>query len=256
MPAPEEQIPFRWSSYKKPGQLCYSLAMELLTAISRGVYPAGSLLPTMERISAEKGVSVSTVRRAMGLLCGIGAVKSSRPNGMRVLPLLQSVENCDFTKPALRQGLLDMLESLQIFALSCRAVAELALKPAGTMQRWKTRLCAIRDSAHYDILPYAVLELVAGSVPSNAIQVVYKELLQQLFWGNPLRGMKGGQAAANALLEPYLAGMIASLEKADATGFCSHLEGLMLLELRDSKAHVLQLGIQEASAVLTPEDGE
>lgn len=258
LPSPEEQIPFRWSSYKKPGQLCYSLAMELLTAISRGVYPSGSLLPTMERISAEKGVSISTVRRTMGLLCGIGAVKSSRPYGMRVLPLMQGAKNCDFTNSVIRQRLLDMLESLQIFALSCRAVAELALQSldADSIREWKRRLCALKESPHYDILPNAVLELVTDYVPSKAIQVVYTELLQQFFWGNPLRGMKGDRTATNTLLEPYLTGMITCLKNADIPGFCGRLEELLLFELRDSKARLLQLGIQEANAILIPENDD
>lgn len=258
LPAPQEQVPFRWSSYKKPGQICYSLAMELLTSISRGVYPPGSMLPTMERISAEKGVSISTARRAVGLLCSVGAVESSRPCGMRVLPPMQSAKNCDFTKPAIRRRLLDMLESLQIFALSCRAVAELTLRSlgAGSIQAWNRRLCTLKESPCYDILPHAVLELVIGSVPSNAIQVVYKELLQQFFWGNPLRGMKGERAAVNALYEPYLTGMITCLEHADFRGFCGQLERLMLFELQDSREHLIRLGIQEAAAILVPEDGE
>lgn len=258
LPVAKNQIPFDWSSYKKPSQLCYSLAMELLIAIGRGVYPTGSLLPTMERISAEKDVSVSTVRRAMSLLCSIGAVKSSRPYGMRVLPLMQSAKNCDFTNPAIRQRLLDMLECLQIFALSCGAVAKLTLESldAGSIQVWKQRLCALKKSTHYEILPHTALELVANFVPLRAIHTVYQELLQQLFWGNPLRGMKGDRAATNASLDPYLTDMIACLENADRQGFCSRLEELMLFELRDSKAHLLQLGIQEANAILTPESGE
>ena len=258
LPAPEEQLSFRWSAYKKPGQLCYSLAMELLTAISRGVYPSGSLMPTMEQISVEKGISISTVRRTMGLLCSIGAVKSSRPYGMRVLPLLQSVGNCDFTNPAVRQGLLHMLESLQIAALSCREVAELTLKSldAAALQGWKQRLRALRESPRYDILPNAALELVRDSVPFQAIRVVYTELMQQFFWGYPLRGMKGDRAAANEALKPYLNGMIACLENADIPGFCGRLEELMLFGLRDSKIRMLQLGIREANAILIPENDE
>lgn len=258
LPSPEEQIAFRWSAYKKPGQLCYSLAMELLISISRGVYPPGSLLPTMERLAAEKGVSISTVRRAMRLLCSIGAVKSSRPHGMRVLPILESAKNCDFTQPAIRQRLLDMLESLQILTLSCGAVAELSLKSldAGAIQIWKRRLSAIKEMPYYDVLIYTVLDLVANAAPYKTIRTVYTELLQQLFWGNPLRGMKGDRETINALLEPYLTGLIACLENADIPGFCSWLEAFTMYELRDSASRLLQLGIQEANAVLVPGSGE
>ena len=47
-PSPGKEVSFTWSSYKKSQQLCYSLAMELLIAISRGVYPVGSQLPSQK----------------------------------------------------------------------------------------------------------------------------------------------------------------------------------------------------------------
>ncbi|MBO1678511.1 GntR family transcriptional regulator [Bittarella massiliensis (ex Durand et al. 2017)] len=258
LPAPEEQVAFYWNSYKKPGQLCYSLAMELLIAISRGVYPAGSLLPTMERLSEEKEISMRTVRRAVGLLCNIGAVKSDRPYGMRVLPILESIHNCDFTQPPIRQRLLDMLESLQIFALSCGAVAERALRSLDpdSMGLWRQRLSAIKGMPYYDVLTYTVLALITDSIPNRTVHTVYSELLQQLFWGNPLRGMKGDRETTNALLEPYLAGLISCLENQDIPGFCGKLEQMLLYELGDSRDHLLQLGIKEAKNILVPERDE
>lgn len=250
-----QQVAFCWNPYKKAGQLCYSLAMELLIDISRGIYPAGSFLPTREQLSVEKGVSISTVRRAVGLLCDIGAVKSARPAGMCVLPLMQTSDNCDFTRPAIRQRLVGMVECLQIFALSCRAVAELTLQSLDTdsIGCWKQRLAALLDSPNYDVFPYVVLELMVNFVPYRTIHTVYAELLQQLFWGNPLRGMKGNLEATNALLKPYLAEMLTCLENEDIPGFCNYLEEFMMYELRDSLKHLLQLGIHEAKNILVPE---
>ena len=256
--APKEQIAFRWSSYKKPSQICYSLAMELLTAISRGEYPTGSLLPTMERLAKEKSVSISTVRRAVSLLVSIGVVKTDRPYGMRVLSILKSSENCNFAQPSIRQRLLDMLESFQILTLSCRAAAELTLNAldAGSVAQWQFKLSAITALPNYDVLSYAVMALIANSVPSTTIRTVYTELLQQLFWGCPLCGMKGDQKTTNALIEPYLMSMLTCLENLDIHGFCDTLEELMLYELRDSAQRLLQLGIQEAGAVFIPKKGE
>lgn len=258
LPVSEQPVEFRWSSYKKPSQLCYSLVMDLLSAISRGVYPPGSLLPTMERLAGEKGVSLSTVRRAEGLLCSIGAVKSSRPYGMRVLPLLDSAKNCDFTQPALRKRLVDMLESLQILTLSCGAVAELTLNAldAGSINAWKRRISEIKDMPYYDVLPYVVLSLITNAVPSKTIRTVYTELLQQLFWGNPLRGMKGDRGTVNGVLEPYLSGLLDCLENGDTAGFSSWLEDYLLNELRDTADRMLRQGIHEAGAVLIPEKNE
>ena len=106
--------------------------MELLTSISLGQYPVGSLLPSQEELARQKGVSVSTVRRALLLLDSIGAIKSAKYIGTRVLPFDKTAENSDFTRPVLQRRLMDMAESLQILALSCQAVSQLTLSSLNT----------------------------------------------------------------------------------------------------------------------------
>ena len=70
MPPPEQEVAFQWNSYNKASQICYSLAMDLLVSINNGVYPADTLLPSLNKLSQEKQVSVSTVRRALSLQIG------------------------------------------------------------------------------------------------------------------------------------------------------------------------------------------
>lgn len=253
--APGNQMDFRWSSYKKPNQLCYSLAMELLISICQGVYLPGSLLPAMEQIARDRNISISTVRRAVGLLCSIGAVKSSRPYGMRVLPFSESLEHCDFSQPVLRQRLIDMLESLQILALSCRSVAELTLRSlsAESLRHWLQTLSSLKERPYYNVLPYVVLDLIAGHVPYQTIRTIYSELLRQLFWGNPLRGMKGSLETMNALLEPYLTGLLTRLEEGNTSAFCDMFEEMMLHDLKESADYLQKMGIQEAGYILVPE---
>lgn len=257
-PSLEEQVAFRWSSYKKAGQLCYSLAVELLIAISRGIYPEGSFLPTREQLSEEKGVSISTIRRAVGLLCDIGAVKSCRPRGMQVLPFIQSTENCDFTQPVIRNRLLNVVESLQFFSLSCRAVCEITLTSldAHSIGLWREKLMMIKDIRHYDVLSYAILDLIAKTAPYKTIQLIYSELLKQLFWGNALRGLRGTQETANRMFEPYLTRLIDCLEECNFSAFSDKVEELMLFDLKNTIGYLLQVGIHEANKILIPEKDE
>ncbi|MBU9727184.1 GntR family transcriptional regulator [Diplocloster modestus] len=118
---PIYNVKYSWSSYKKPSQICYSLGMELLTGISRGDYPAGSFLPSLEKLAKEKKVSISTVRRTLLLLGYIGATRSVNGVGTLVMSLDKSADNCDFTQPIVRKRLMDFAESLHFLALSCRA---------------------------------------------------------------------------------------------------------------------------------------
>lgn len=174
-----EKIDFSWSSHENPSQRCYTLDMELLIPVSCGIYPAGSYLPSADRLAIEKDVPVSTVRRALTLLNSIGAVKSSRPLGTRVIPFMQSKENCDFTQPAIRGRLLALAESSQIFALSCKEVSHLTLESldASFMDQWKRKLYWVKEWRHYDMLNYAILDLITQSAPYRAIQTIYSQLL-------------------------------------------------------------------------------
>ncbi len=254
----DEQMIFCWDAYKKSSQRRYTLSMDLLIDISRGVYPVGSYLPSAERLSLEKGVSISTVRRAVSLLNSIGAVKSSRPLGARVLPPAQSTENCDFTQPDLRRRLLDLTSSLQMFALSCRSISKLtlaSLTPA-SIRHWISHLCKIRSMGRYELVTYASLELLSKYAPYQTIRTVYTELLRLLFWGNPLRGMRGVPDVTNAMYGPYFSCMIASLKEKQIDRFSAKLEELLLFELRVTVDQLLQVGIPEAGTILVPSKNE
>lgn len=250
-----QSVPFRWDAYRKASQLCYSLATEILVDINRGIYPAGSYLPSAAQLSEKKGVSVSTVRRTVSLLGSIGAVKSSRPRGACVLPFDESLKNCDLTQTVIQRQLLGMLESLQIFALTCREVTERTLSALDLDSRcqWIQELEKIKGFQHFEVIGYCILELLAKWAPYQAIRVVYSELLPLLFWGYPLRGIKGGQGMVNAAYAPYIDKLIGYLETGNILRFSAKLEAFMLWELREKAECLAGLRIPGADGVLIPE---
>lgn len=255
-PPPEQEEAFAWSSYKKSRQLCYSLAMDLLISISRGEYPAGSLLPSQEELAGQKGVSVSTVRRSLELLGSVGAIRSAKYVGTRVLPFDQATENSDFTKPVLQRRLLDMAESLQIFALSCKDVSLLTLSSldAGSVAALCGELKARKQWRRGDILSYFVLDLITRHAPCQAIRTVYSELLRQFFWGYALHGLLESPEALNAISDPYFDALIAALEGADYPRFSAKLEELMLHELRRTVNSLSGLGVPGVERLLISSD--
>lgn len=255
-PSPGKEVSFTWSSYKKSQQLCYSLAMELLIAISRGVYPVGSLLPSQKELAKQKGVSLSTVRRALELLSSVGAIKSAQYVGTQVLPFDKATENSDFTKPVLQRRLLDMVEGLQIFVLSCREVSLLTFSSldADLADKLCEKLKKQKQFRRGENLSYFMLDLIAKHAPYQAIQIVYSELLRQNFWGYALRGMKGSQEAINAVYDPYFDALIDALEKADFSRFSAKLEELMRYELCSNLDLLFQLGIPGAEGILIPDE--
>ena len=251
----QQEASFTWNPYKKASQLCYSLAMDLLIAISRGQYPEHTMLPSLSQLSIEHGVSISTVRRALSLLKGIGAVKSIKRIGTRILPYHESARQCDFTNLLIRKRLLSMAQSLQILTLSCRDVAELTVSALDTdaLQEWLAMIDGIKARQRFELISYASLELLAQSAPYAAIRTVYTELLQMLFWGYPLGSVNNMDHHAGNYYRSCTETLVRLLEKADASAFSENLESLMIHELRIVVNNLTQLGIEDAGKLLLPD---
>ncbi len=252
---PEKEVDFCWSSYQKSQQLCYSLAMELLISINRGLYPVGSLLPPQKELAAQRSVSVSTVRRAFALLGSVGAIKSAKYVGTQILPLEKATENSDLTKPVLRRRLLDMAESLQIFALSCKEVSQLTLSSfdANAVAELCSELKAYKRQQRGEVLSYFIMNLIGGCAPYQAIRTVYSELLRQFFWACALRGVMGGGEATNHMYHSYFDVLIPSLERRDFLRFSAAVEDLMIHELGRFMGALSQIGIPGAERILIPD---
>lgn len=65
------------------------IANELRTRITSGVYVAGSLLPSIIKLSEEFGVTTTTVRKALGILRSEGLIDSEPGYGTFVKPLTE-----------------------------------------------------------------------------------------------------------------------------------------------------------------------
>lgn len=255
VPVLPQQIPFTWSSYEKASQICYTLAMDLLTQISRGHYPVHSLLPSLNKLSKERNVSVSTVRRALSLLNGIGAVKSEKRIGTRVLSYHETSENCDFTNSVVRKRLLDMARSMQILTLSCREVSELTIASldAAGRQQCAAHLSTVGQRQLYELVTYDALEMLKLSAPYQTIRTVYGELLRQFFWGYALRNIWEKSGDRINRCRSCFEILMSSLEAGDAVRFSEALEELMIHEFNFSIRNLVQLGIGEAQKLLIPE---
>ena len=255
-PPAEEEITFAWSSYRKNQQLCYSFAMELLLSISQGRYPVGSLLPTQKELAVRKGISVSTVRRAFELLDSVGAIKSAKYVGTKILPFDKTTENSDFTNPVLRRRLLDMTESLQILALSCREVSLLTLSSldGASVRQLLRELDSNRKRQRGETLSYFILKSIAELAPLQTIRTVYSELLLQFFWAYALRGMEGSQEYINRIYAPYFDALAEALQKADYSRFSAALEELIIYELRSTVNYLSQLDFPGMENILIPDE--
>lgn len=253
--AAEGQTAFAWSVYKKASQICYTLGMEFLIAISVEQYPPNSLLPSLSAVAREKQVSVNTVRRTMALLNDIGAAKSINGVGTRVLPPEEIAENCDLAGASAHRQLLSYAKSVHILALSCRqaALETLAAMDKETAEKWSVQLRGYARMGRHELTPYAILNLISKDAPQAAVRAVYTALFRNLFWGYPLRSLVQDPRGYNAFYVPQLQYLLACLERRDAAAFAARLEELMWYEMRSIAEQLAELGIREAAGLVLDE---
>lgn len=252
MSFPVQEDSFKWNSYDKASQICYSLAMDLLISINNGRYPADTLLPSLNKLSHEKHVSVSTVRRAISLLNGVGAAKSIKRIGTKVLPSHEIVKNCDFTNSVVRKRLLDMAQSLQFLTLSCRDIAEDTIRVLGEeeLQTCRNRLAALKEKQRYELIGYTALDLLKCLSPYHAVRTVYKDLLQMLFWGYSLKDIwKNDENRIHYYLSCFEE-LDRLLAEKDAVRFSEKLEELIVREFHFTIRVMISQGIHEAEKLL------
>ena len=76
----EAQLPFSWTIYRQRQQLCYTLVARIIRKIAADVYPKGSYLPPLWKMSKQLGVSLRTLRRAINILGKPAAFGLNRPS--------------------------------------------------------------------------------------------------------------------------------------------------------------------------------
>lgn len=255
LPVSDQQVVFTWSAYQKASQICYSLGMEFLIAISQNVYPPNSLMPSLNTLAKEKHVSVNTVRRTMALLNDIGATKSINGVGIKVLPPEQIAENCNLSQASVQKRLLSYVKSLHILTLSCRQVAEATVTSLDqlTIENWKVNLASYAQMQRHELAPYAIINLISQDAPFMAIRTVYKELFRSLFWGYPLRSLEEDPQGYNSFYIPQLQYFLDCLERSDAASFSARLDELMRYELKLIVEQFAELGIEEAAGLVVDE---
>ena len=255
LPDADRQAVFVWSPYQKASQLCYSLGMEFLIAISLGDYPPNSLLPSLNTVAKEKHVSVNTVRHTMALLNDIGAAKSINGVGTRVLPPEQIAESCDLSGASVHKQLLSYVKSVHILTLSCRQAAQdtLASMDRKTAEKWSAQLAEYAQIQRHELAPYAIINMISQDAPFMAVRTIYTALFRNLFWGYPLRGMVEDPTGYNAFYVPQLQYFLDCLEQSDAAGFSARLEELMWYETKSIVDQLAELGIGEAAGLVLEE---
>ncbi len=250
-----EPIEFTWNTYKKVSQYRYSLCTEIMTKIRNRIYSPGSYLPSPRLLARDYQVSVNTIRRTLTLLNKLGATRTVNGVGTLVLHSWENAQYCDYSDPVIRARLLDFLQSFHILALSCRSCARASLSSMDeeTMRQWADRFDAVKQTEICEQILYLCYEIITVHTPWQLIRTIYTELMQQLFWGLPLRDLHGDSSATKAYFLPYIEILADCLRRGDGRDFSENLEKLQINETFYIAQYLKNIGIEEAAAIVIPE---
>lgn len=253
--ADDIQIDFTWSIYKKTSQVCYSICLDLMLKICDGVYQAEDFLPSPKELATENKVGIKTIRRTVTLLNKMGVTRSVNGKGTKVLKPSESQNNCDFSDATIQKRLIDFLQSLHILSLTCRRCAKITICSVDLNCKNKLieQLEMVKVSGAYERIIYVLNEFISLHIPFQPLRSVYVKLVQQLVWGYPLN-LHGDRESTNAYFLPYLESLEECLKEDDADKFSIILERLQTVETNFTAQWLINLGVQEASALVIPND--
>lgn len=180
-----QRIPFSWNIYRQRPQLRYTLAASVISAVMKGQYPVGSYLPSLPQMAEHYGVAVSTVRRTLQILAGLGVTKSFHGKGTMICMCGDAI---DFSRPEL-QGILSIYtESLQLLSLTARTVSVYTLRSApadATKQLARQLLQKQREKKSY-LLCDIYLTFISVYCPCPMVRECYRKIKELLACGYPV----------------------------------------------------------------------
>ena len=241
----EKPISFYWSIYQNTSQQCYSLAIDILKNVRKGIFTRNDFLPSPTKIAEHMQVSTITVRRTLVLLNQLGTIRTINGVGSKILSVEDSIKNCNISKPIIQERVLDFAKSLQILAITCGACIKSIATVANAADIWKSHLLYIKESLQYESVVFGSLEIILKCSTNQVIREVYDRLLQFLLWGYPLRSMHGSREEINEFYLPHIDFLLESLERYDWDSLASELENMLFYELQFTVTHLNELGIKD-----------
>lgn len=249
MSEPVEQIPFEWQFYTNHPQLCYTLATELMSKIDVKVYKQEAFLPSCKALAKEYGVSHSTMRRTLELLNSIRVTETQNGIGTRVISGRLD-GSPDLSNLQIRKCMLQLLQAMQICALTCKNVAVYTLSSLED-ENLQVLCCEIGRLAQEGIaflITKTCLRFIGNNSPSAFIREVYQKLCHLLQWGHALH-IFSHKLDASRLYETYAGGLQEALRRRDIESFSGQLSELMKISVDGTKALLLEHGFEEGQLI-------
>lgn len=240
----EEQIPFVWRIYRDRPQICYNLAARILHDVYIGDYCDISFLPSYAEMAQQYGVSVNTVRRAVGMLNSIGAAKSINGKGTLVYSLGKRCNPPDFSDPMIGRNLSFFIQSYELVLYTCEPVMRTFLTDLAPADKEKLvgQLERNLRCGRSDISFWHFLLAIATHSRLQVVREFYRTIYGLFLWGYPLKASH--DRSPDWGMETFTESMILHLKDNDIDQCAVTLKNLIAKLYPPTEGYLLKNGIE------------
>lgn len=251
-----ETLPFVWKVYRDRPEICGNLAIRVIHDVYLGDFRDMEFLPSYEKLAGKYGVSVSTMRRTIGVLNQLGATQSINGKGTRILMLSDSEtrQTPDLTVPKIRRNMAYYLQSFELLADSCKGVMRMALQTFSDAQRTELAdlLKGYLQNKRYYISPQSIFAFVAEHSLLQVIQEIYGKLYGLNLWGYPMAKYRKEMPGLDQTLIAFTRAVIAAVLDNDAERFSRTIHAFMQSEYRIAKDILVEHGYEPEDLSSSP----
>lgn len=251
--------PFLWKVYRDRPQIYCDLAIQVIHDIYLGDFKGSAFLPSYEKLAQKYDVSVSTMRRTIGILNQLGATESINGKGTRVV-MLNDSENKpepDLSVPKIRHNMAYYIQSFELLAESSGGVMRTALQAFSNAE--KTDLADLLEgylhTKRYYISTQSIFAFIAEHSPLQVLQEIYGKLYGLNLWGYPMGKYRKEMPGLDETLIHFTEEAVRSLRDDDIDGFAKTVHAHMQSEYRIAKEILTAHGYEPDDLSSSPSFG-
>lgn len=187
----KDSVSFYWLIPRERAPLYGEITKFIMEDITTGHYKNGEFLPSISTLSKKYNISEITARSSIALLNSLGLTKTMNGKGTQVLPTTHIDGKQRLQNPFIQRSLLQLLQSLQIVAITSEPLLSYAIAFLN-----KENLIKIKKTIHDSkenstpnnfFSQFVLLRELLEIIPNDVLRNIYKQLFEFITWGRYLQ---------------------------------------------------------------------
>lgn len=249
------QETFTWTPLKGRTRYSDMIAIDLVRKINEGTYPAGTLLPVGPVLADIYHVSPITIRRTIGLLNKLEAVKTINGVGSRVVAAENTVTSDRLRAIVLGNNLKTFLEACQLLAITSEPFIRHSFShfPEELVEKLRKATTLPEPKFAISAVTAACLQGVVRYCPLAAVREIYSKLTLLLLNGSAITFNNTELAIGWTVDSKMLASVLKAKDGHRFAFLCSRMFNDIFAVM---KSHLKKIGVTGIDPVVQPLTGE